>query len=410
MSDHKIGGRDWRTDLDMDDPRFGDLFNEINDDYVAHCPVARSEVGRGYYMVARYADNMALLKDWEHFSNALGNQSANQDPNRVLFKPNESDPPQHSELRRAINRFFTAKAVSEHEDEIRGIADGLLDKALAADSSQIEAVSAYADPLPPIAFCQAVGHMPAEDMSMLQKAFTMAIVGPVEERAAYWLEGQRYMLGLIEKRRSEPRVDDFVNSVIEFEYSDGTPYSDEDRGGSLAHITAAGSITTGAIISGSLYHLATTPADLAKVREDRSLIPSLIEEILRYYTSAPCAGRKVVKDVELGGTQFRASRTDDPFDGDFVAYNLAAANRDPEVFESPDEVDIERSPNPHIAFAAGVHRCVGLHLARLELRIAVEAFLDRFSKFELPDGFEPHFQGGITRHLVAVPLNVETAD
>jgi cytochrome P450 len=402
MSTQQIGGRDWRNDFDMDDPQFGDLYNEICDDLVAHCPVARSQVGEGYVVISRYGDILEELKDWETFSSADGIIGANRPPDQPFFKPNETDPPEHEQLRGALSKFFTPKAVAAHEPEIRGIANGLIDRMLARSGGTLEVVSEYADPLPPIAFCQVVANMPPEDMDFLQQVFTDAITGPHDDRGANWLKGQNYLSDYLQKRADMPRQDDIVDTVLHYEFPDGSPYTHDDRAGTLAQVVAAGATTTGAVISGALYHLATHPDDRELLANDRSRLPRAVEEFLRFYVSAPCNGRRVMRDVEVAGTKLRGPQEDTK--GEYVIYNLGGANRDPSVFDNPGEVDVERSPNQHLSFAGGVHRCIGLHLARLNIRVAVDTFLDRVPEFSVAEGFEPHFQGGITRSLVSVPL------
>jgi cytochrome P450 len=407
MSTEKIAGRDWRNDFDMDDPQFGDAYNEVCDDLVAHCPVARSKVGEGYVVISRHNDILEELKDWETFSSADGIIGANRPPDQPFFKPNETDPPEHEQLRGALSKFFTPKAVAAHEPEIRKIADGLIDRMLESSSGRVEVVSEYADPLPPIAFCQVVANMPPEDMDFLQQVFTDAITGPHDDRGVNWLKGQNYLAEYLEKRSEMPRQDDIVDTVLHYEFPDGRPYTAADRAGTLAQVVAAGATTTGAVISGALYHLATHPDDCELLRNDRARLPRAVEEFLRFYVSAPCNGRRVMQDVEIGGTTLRGPQGDKK--GEYVIYNLGGANRDPSVFENPGEVDVQRSPNQHLSFASGVHRCIGLHLARLNIRVAVDTFLTRFPDFSIADDFEPHFQGGITRSLISVPLDYDPA-
>ena len=266
---------------------------------------------------------------------------------------------------------------------------------------------AYADPLPPIAFCHVVANLPAQDMDFLQKVFTDAITGPLEFRGANWVKGQAYFADFLEKRKHEPRQDDIIDAVLYFEFPDGTPYTDVDRAGSLAQIVAAGATTTGAVIAGAIYHLATHPEDRRRLQADLSLIPGAVEEFLRVYVSAPNNGRRVMQDVEIAGTQLRGPRGDSK--GDYIIYNLGGANRDPAVFQCPEKIDIGRHPNPHLSFAKGLHHCLGLHLARLNLRIAVETFVTRIPDFSVAPEFKPHFLGGITRSLIELPLTFDTA-
>jgi cytochrome P450 len=399
MSSEKLA-RDWHNDFDIDDPAYGDLYNEVCDELVARCPVAHSK--DGYYVVSRYQDTLKVLQDWETFSSADGIIGAVRAPGQPLFKPNETDPPEHTQLRRALNQFFAPKAIRKNEAGIRKIADGLIDAFI--ESGSVDIVSQYADPLPPIAFCQVVANMPAEDMGFLQKVFTDAITGPLESRGVNWVKGQEYLSDYMTKRRDEGRTEalDVIDAVLQFEFPDGRPYTHTDRAGSMAQIVAAGATTTGAVISGAIYHLATNPADRRRIQDDPSLLPTAVEEFLRVFVSAPNNGRRVMKDVDLAGTQLRGPH--DGEKGDYIIYNLGGANRDPEVFDRPDELDITRKPNRHLSFAGGVHQCIGLHLARVNIRIAIEAFLERVPEFSVAPDYTPHFHGGITRAITELPV------
>ena len=235
-------------------------------------------------------------------------------PDQPFFKPNESDPPEHTQLRGALKGFFTATAVGRHEPGIRQIANDLID-AFVADG-RVEIVSQYADPLPPIAFCRVVANLPAEDMDFLHKVFTDAITGPLEFRGANWVKGQAYFANFLEKRKHEPRQDDIIDAVLYFEFPDGRPYTDADRAGSLAQIVAAGATTTGAVIAGAIYHLATHPEDRRRLQANLSLIPRAVEEFLRVYVSAPNNGRRVMEDVEIADTQLHGPRGDSK--GDYI--------------------------------------------------------------------------------------------
>jgi cytochrome P450 len=396
------GARNWHHDFDLDDPNYGDVFNEVADELVANCPVAHSE--DGYYVINRYEDIVNVLRDWKAFSSADGIIGAVRAPEQPLFKPNETDPPEHTQLRGAVARFFTASAVGKHESGIREIANNLID-AFIADGT-VEIVSQYADPLPPIAFCQVLANMPAKDMDFLQKIFTAAITGPLENRGVNWVKGQSYLSDFLKRRMQEPRQDDIVDAILHFEFPDGTLYTHADRAGSLAQIVAAGSTTTGAVISGAIYHLATHPEDRRLLQADSSLIPRAVEEFLRVYVSAPNNGRRVTKDIEIAGTQLRGPRPDSK--GDYIIYNLGGANRDPAVFECPEKVNIGRHPNPHLSFAKGPHRCIGMQLARLNLKIAIETFLTRIRDFSIRSDYQPHFMGGITRSLIELPVTFDT--
>ena len=297
-----------------------------------------------------------------------------------FFKPNETDPPEHTQLRGALEKFFTPNAVLKHTAGIRRIANNLVDTFIS--DGKVEIVSRYADPLPPIAFCQVVANMPAQDMDLLQRVFTDAITGPLEFRGINWVKGQRYLAEFLDAREKEPRQNDIVDAVLHFKFPDGRPYTDTDRAGTLAQVVAAGATTTGAVIAGAIYHLATHPEDRRRLQADYALIPHAVEEFLRVFVSAPNNGRRVLKDVEIGGTKMHGPRGNKA--GDYIIYNLGGANRDPSIFKNPEKVDITRWPNKHLSFAAGVHRCIGMHLARLNVKVAVETFLTRIPNFTSP--------------------------
>lgn len=390
-------GRDWHTDFDLNDASFGNVFNEVCDDLVATCPVARSTVGDGYWVASRYDDVSRILREWRTFSSADGIIGVNRPSDQPLFKPNEIDPPAHDDLRKAMNPYFTVSMIARHEAQIRGIVHGLVDKFIS--DGEVEVVGQFADSIPSLAFCQAVASMPLDDMPFLQKTFHDAITGPIEQRGENWLKGQAYMEQFLELRRSQSRRDDIVDAILHFEFPDGQPYSLTERAGTLTQLTAGGIETTGAIISGALLHLATKPDDCARLRADPALLAPAVEEFLRFFAAAPCLGRRVKKDTEIAGTTLAA--------GDYLVYNLGGANRDPAQFERPHELDIERSPNRHLTFAAGVHHCIGLHLARLNIRVALQVFLERVPSFALRDGFEVRYQGGITRSITALEFTFQ---
>ena len=166
-------------------------------------------------------------------------------------------------------------------------------------------------------------------------------------------------------------------------------------------VTAIGLVTTGAIVSGAILHLAKIREDRERLAADASLLPSVIEEFLRYFAAAPFIGRRVMSDTEIAGTEIAK--------GDYVWYNVGGANRDPAVIEDPGELKIDRSPNKHLSFATGIHRCLGIHFARLNIRIALETFLARIPDFAVRPGFEPHFDGGMVRRMTALELTFDGA-
>lgn len=387
-------GRDWHTAFDMSDPDFGDRFDEVADDLVARCPMARTV--NGEWVVSRHADVTRVLLDADTFSSGTGIRGADYFPKpEELLKPNEMDQPEHAWLRHSWDRHFTNAAIAQHEPEVQRLVDGLVD-GFAADGS-VELVGRFADPLACRAFCQAVANMPVQDMPFLQRTFQAALAGgSVEERTQNWLATQEYVGRFLAERRQQPRRDDIVDTILHFEYPDGRPYTDAERAASLMQVSAAGLVTTGAIVSGAVHHLATHPEDRRKLVEDPSLMAGAIEEFLRVFAAAPMIGRRLTTATELGGVQLSK--------GDFVWYNIGGANRDPSVISDPTVVDITRTSNKHLTFATGRHRCLGPNFARMNIRIALQTLLDRIPDFAVRPGFQPHFEAGMTRRMTSLEL------
>lgn len=389
--------RDWHTELDMADPSFGDEFDRISADLVRTCPAARTVDGE--YVISRYADVHRVLHEPDVFGSGTGIRGINYHPSdEELLRPNEMDPPEHTWLRNSWNPHFTASAVAEHAPEVRAIIDGLVDEFI--DDGHVELVSQYADPLACRTFCVAVARMPVEDTPFLQQSFQAALAGSsVEEQTENWAKCHAYMMKFLERRASEPRRDDIVDTILHFEYPDGRPYPPEAKASSLVQVTAAGLVTTGAIVSGAISHLAENREDRERLRSDPALYEPAIEEFLRYFAAAPFLGRRIMDETEIADVELKK--------GDYIWYNIGGANRDPAVFDDPDVLNIDRTPNKHLSFAAGRHRCVGVHMARLNIRTALEVFLERVGDFRIKPGFDQHFQGGMTRRMTALELEFE---
>jgi cytochrome P450 len=216
----------------------------------------------------------------------------------------------------------------------------------------------------------------------------------MEERGIGFAKGMTKIGEYLEQRRAEPPRGDIVDALLAFEHEG---YSEADKIGTMSQLTIGGVGTTGYAFSGGLHHLATHPEDRKALATDLAGIPRAIEEFLRMFLGAPNMARRAAVDTEVSGTPIKA--------GDRVLLSFGAANRDPAVVEGdPDVVDITRKPMGHLAFGAGVHRCVGSPLALAMLRIGFEQFLTRIGEFRVPEGFVPAYETGNTRHMSALPL------
>lgn len=206
-------------------------------------------------------------------------------------------------------------------------------------------------------------------------------------------EFERYFAGIAADRRANPTDD--VASVIANAEIDGEPLNDRDMAGYYIIVASAGHDTTSASTAGAMMALAQDPEQFARVKADRDLLPGIVEEAIRWTTPVQHFMRTAAEDTEIGGQQIKKD--------DWLMINYVAANHDPAQFENPRKFDAARSPNRHAAFGAGAHQCLGLHLARLEMRILFNELLDRIETLELagePKRARSTFVGG----LKALPI------
>jgi cytochrome P450 len=382
---------DFGADYDMNSPELAARWDEVVPELHARCPVARSEVGEGYWVLNRHADVAAAAADWERFSNATGFMPDRPADMPYLY-PEECDPPFHTAVRGAVQDFFRPKAVRAYEDEVRRHAEELVAALRAADEP--EAVAGFANALPGRVFCESVAGMPVGDVEGLQREFDLAILGPVAGRGAALQRAFDYVEAYLRRREEEPRRDDVVQAILDLD-ADGVDW--DAKVGILANLTLGGVGTTGFVIASAIQHLADRPEDRARLVADPALLPGAIEELIRFFAPSPHDGRRVTAPVEVGGVAFAP--------GDYVILSFGAASRDPAVFDRPDELVLDRPlPNRHMAFGSGLHRCVGLHLAKLELRVGLEVFLREVPDYALAPGFAPAYQISNTRVIERLPL------
>ena len=202
-----------------------------------------------------------------------------------------------------------------------------------------------------------------------------------------------FFLAHLEERRQHPG-DDLLSELLSTEV-EGAPVDDGIILGMAALVLIAGVDTTWSAIGSSLWHLATHPEDRRRLVAEPALMPTAIEEFLRAYAPVTMA-REVTEDIEYAGCPMKA--------GDKVLMNFPAANRDPEAFEQPDEVQLDRAHNRHVAFGSGIHRCAGSNLARMELQVALEEWLARIPEFSLAEGKDISWAGGQVRGPRILPV------
>ena len=372
-------------------------------------PVHRSRVLNAW-VFTRYADVEAILRDFRRFSNRPDSVSPDRRrrrsvPPRVDWTMLFLDPPDHTRLRSLVNQAFTPRVVDALEPHVRTVMHELLDAV--DDPAGFDLMRAVAGPLPVIVIAEMLGVPPEDRARFAEWSHARArILEPLvgaRERALAEAAGKAfdaYFLPIIQARRREPR-DDIISALAQAEEA-GDALTERETLTMLRLLLIAGNETTTNLIgNGVLALLEHGPEQMRLLREDASRIPAAVEELLRFDTPVQLDLRGVVEDCEMGGVPLRR--------GEPAVLALGAANRDPEVFDEPDRLDVARSRGSNISFGRGIHHCLGAPLARLEARVALEVLLERYASLRLTRK-RPVFRRAIVlRGLEALPVRVVPA-
>lgn len=393
---------DWATDYDIFDADYIADPYPIWADLRGECPVAHTERWGGSFMPTRYEDVVEMARMVPVLSSrdpiVVRPPEGQQDLSggayhTVNAPPISADPPDHTWSRRIILPAFAPRAVERHEAYTRELAGRLVDGFLA--DGKVDGAVQYAQQIPP----RVIAHLLGIDESRAAE-FTEWVRGVLEVglsnppvRQASREKIYDFFLEQVADRRQNPK-DDLISDLMEIEI-DGEPLSDFHIVGTCNLMLVAGIDTTWSSIGSALWHLATHADDRRRLAEDHSLIPNAVEELLRAYSPVTMA-RVVSEEAEYKRCPMNV--------GDKVLMNFPAANRDPEIFENPNEVDIDRQRNRHIAFGVGIHRCAGSNLARMEMVVSIEEFLKRIPDFELEEGGTVTWAGGQVRGPRRLPL------
>lgn len=290
------------------------------------------------------------------------------------------DPPEHGKLRKLVSSAFTRKVVADLEPRIAALTHELLDAA--RERGRFELVNDLAYPLPVIVIAELLG-VPSGDRALFkqwadalfQRDAEVSLNRSAEERSADleatmgpWKEMSAYLAAHAAERRRQPRAD-LLTRLVEAEV-DGERLPDEQVVNFAIVLLLAGHITTTMLLGNTVLCLDAFPEQQDRVRADRSSIPAVIEESIRFLTPFALVGRATTREARLGGVTIPADQ--------MVMVWLAAANRDPRQFPDPDVFDPGRDSNPHLGFGRGIHFCLGAPLARLEGRVALNILLDQF--------------------------------
>jgi cytochrome P450 len=355
-------------------------------------PILRTD--QGGTIISRHEDVEFALRHSELFSSDMDAISIG---NVRPLIPLQIDPPDHVKYRRLLDPLFAPKQVALLENDVRKLSNQLIDDFI--DNGECEFNSAFAIPLPCTVFLRLLG-LPLEDLDLFLE-FKNNIIRPGAEDQQEFERiqaetGQRiyaYFDKVLDERERQPR-DDLMSGFLESEV-DGHRLTREDILDICYLFLLAGLDTVTASVGCMVGYLASNPDQRRRLVDDPSLIPAAVEELLRWETPVPGVPRVVKEDVELAGERLEA--------GERVTVLVGSANIDGSEFPEPDKVDFSRQANRHLAFGGGVHRCLGSHLARLELRVALEQLHERIPDYTIKPGEEPQYSMGI-RAVEYLPL------
>lgn len=379
-------------------------------------PIALAEIPgyRPFWVVTKHADILKISKDNSTFLNnpatvvlapvmaeMFVSHLMNGSPHLVKSLV-QMDAPEHPKYRRLTQEWFMPANLKTIEANIRTIAKASVDK-MQAKGGECDFARDVASMYPLHVVMELLGVPESDEPLMLkltQELFggqdpdlnrTRAVQMSAEEATKIMAQTvadfNAYFEAMAQDRRSNPRQD--LATIIATGLIDGAPIPDYESAGYYTIVATAGHDTTSASTAGAMWALAQDPEQFAKVKADRALLPGLIEEAIRWTTPVQHFMRTVATDTEVGGISMKA--------GDWLMLCYISGNYDESVFPEPERFDATRSPNRHISFGSGAHQCLGLHLARLEMKILFEELLDRLDSVELagePKRSQSTFVGG----------------
>ncbi len=346
----------------------------VYDGLRAQCPVAHSDAYGGFFVLSRYEDIEAAARDHETFSSR---SISVPDPGVMPSSPPlDLDPPRHTAFRRVLLPYFTPGRAQQLEPITRAVAAGLVETLV--ERGHCDVAQDFAKHVPIAVLSRVLGVEP-RDEALFGNWTDLIVSGGPDPRvsATANVEIRDYFARLIEERRRHPR-DDLATFLVGAEI-EGEPISTVDQLGVASLLLVAGIDTTWCMLGTALWWLAQHPEARARLIDEPALWPSAVEELLRRFAPVSVV-RIATRDASIDGQII-------PGD-EHVLLPFPAGNLDERAFPEPHTLQLDRAPNRHLAFGAGVHRCIGAHLARMELRVGLEEFLRIIPDFELA-GDEP---------------------
>lgn len=380
---------DWSTDYDFLDPSYIANPYPIWDSLRSSCPIAHTDRWGGSWLPTRYDDISTIAHDVDRFPcrggvTIVAPIGVDGKPMAAFgVPPLNADPPLHTWTRRLMLSWLGPRRVEVLEPMVRSYCHELVDGFI--DAGEVDVAVQYAQRIPMRVMSEILG-IPSQMVDTYAGWVSDVLEfghDPVRrQRGVMGFVG--FFQGVVEERRLNPS-DDFISALLQ-ETVDDKPIENFYVLGMSIFLLIAGIDTAWSALASSFWHLATNSDDRERLLAEPELLPTAIEEFLRAYTPVTTA-RVLLEDVDYQGCPMKA--------GERVIMNFAAANRDPSIFPDANKVIIDRQENRHMAFGSGIHRCAGSGLARMEMRVALEVFLERIPSFGLIEQVE--WSGGQVR-------------
>lgn len=393
---------DWSTEYDIFSKEYIENPFPIWDELRDKCPIAHTDKWGGSWNPTTYDIVTRMAREPEKFSSReiIVVPPATMEPGAygpAVAAPISVDAPVHTWTRRQLLPAFSPKAVDQLEVFTRAWCRELMDNIASRDTADI-AVE-YAQQIPAQVIATMLGvptNMKDQFTTWVRNTLEAGLTGP-ELRIKTRDELQKFFFQEVQKRQASGSTDDLIGELVHAKDPDGNPFPVHLVIGMCGLLLIAGVDTTWSGIGSALWHLATNKEDRDRLVREPELIPSAVEEFLRAYSPVTMA-RIVTEDMDYEGCPFK--------EGDRILMNFPAANRDPKQFDDPEKVIIDREHNRHVAFGAGIHRCAGSNLARMEMKVAIEEFLARVPDFELRDDAPVTWAGGQVRGPRTIPVRI----
>jgi cytochrome P450 len=392
---HAEHAENW--DLRHEDFNDNDFLYEVYDVMRQTSPFAHTDTPflsatpGGAWVAVSYNECTEILRDWEHFSSNPTPEGAEQLAGDIVIT---LDPPRQQKFRKVLNPYFSPGRMKQLEPQIRAETDALIDTFIESGQADLADVAWRQ---PGIVFFKYLLGMPVADVPLCIELTDTALNGQTEDaRNGAWTGLYLHLHDAVAARTTQPPQDDMIDVLLNAEI-DGEKLPFQDVVANAMLLVQAGLETTANAMSFAFHHLGSHPEDRDRLIDEPDILPAAVEEFIRYAGSIHGIPRTVAKEVQLSGQTFCP--------GESVIVNYASANRDAREFPDPDRCVLDRRGNRHLGFGAGVHRCLGSNLARLEFRIGLEQCLSRLPDYTMAPDAEAVFHGNsVTRGYRSVPV------